>query len=313
MKFVFEGILDGPPVIIFEFVWRVSNDVAPEWPSGDSRWLLHIDGDPSVDSEFVLATEEDAGQRGLAVGRHPVLNAVPTVVSAPPRAARQPHPPAPRRGLRRPKGRVMTDDDRTAVLETSLIIGDRRVDDSKGGWMEHINPATRRPNPKKISVASVEEVDDAVTAAREGFKVWRSWTPDKRRDALFKLADVLREQCAARDRGRGRDRRSLQRLRRGLLGRLDPGLRGWADKITGESINAYPFPGIDYTKPEPYGVVAVFVASNGPTASSAWPGRRRSWPAAPSSSSPRSSRRTRRSSSGALRSKRACRRAWSTW
>ena len=47
----------------------------------------------------------------------------------------------------------MTDEDRTAVLETSLIIGDRRIDDSKGGWMEHINPATGRPNPKKISVA----------------------------------------------------------------------------------------------------------------------------------------------------------------
>ena len=160
----------------------------------------------------------------------------------------------------------MTDDDRTAVLETSLIIGDRRVDDSKGGWMEHINPATGRPNPKKISVASVEEVDDAVTAAREGFKVWRSWTPDKRRDALFKLADVLVENSALL----------------GTAGALETGApfsgyggvysadwiryyAGWADKITGESINAYPFPGIDYTKPEPYGVVAVFVASNGPT------------------------------------------------
>ena len=126
-------------------------------------------------------------------------------------------------------------DDRTAVLETSLIIGDRRVDDSKGGWMEHVNPATGRPNPKKISVASVEEVDDAVTAAREGFKVWRSWTPDKRRDALFKLADVLVENSALL----------------GTAGALETGApysgyggvysadwiryyAGWADKITGE-------------------------------------------------------------------------------
>ena len=103
----------------------------------------------------------------------------------------------------------MTDDDRTAVLETSLIIGDRRVDDSKGGWMEHINPATGKPNPKKISVASVEEVDDAVTAARDGFRVWRSWTPDKRRDALFRLADVLVENSALLgNRRRARDRRA---------------------------------------------------------------------------------------------------------
>ena len=62
MKFVFEGIVDDRPVISLELVWRVSNDVAPEWPTGDSRWLLHIDGDPIVDSEFVMATEEDAGR-----------------------------------------------------------------------------------------------------------------------------------------------------------------------------------------------------------------------------------------------------------
>ena len=96
--------------------------------------------------------------------------------------------------------------------------------------------------------------------------MWRSWTPDKRRDALFRLADAMTEQSAEL----------------GVIGSLETGapysgyawgysaewLRyyaGWADKITGESINAYPFPGIDYTKPEPVGVVAVFTASNGPS------------------------------------------------
>ena len=86
-------------------------------------------------------------------------------------------------------------DDRTAALETSLIIGDRRIDDSRGGWMEHVNPATGRPNPR-LSVASVEEVDEAVEAARAAFEVWRRWTPDKRRDALLRLADLMTEQSA---------------------------------------------------------------------------------------------------------------------
>jgi aldehyde dehydrogenase (NAD+) len=156
-------------------------------------------------------------------------------------------------------------DDRTAVLETSLIIGDQRVDVSRGGTMGHTNPATGKPNPP-LSVASLEEVDDAVAAAREGFAVWRGWTPDKRRDALFRLADLMTEQSP----------------RLGVISSLEVGhpysgyggaysadwLRyyaGWADKISGESINAYPFPGIDFTVPEPVGVVAVFVASNGPT------------------------------------------------
>ena len=84
MKFVFEGIVDDRPVISLEHVWRVSNDVAPDWPIGDSRWLLHIDGDPTVDSEFVMATEEDAGRAVSLSVATLCLNAVPTVVSAAP-------------------------------------------------------------------------------------------------------------------------------------------------------------------------------------------------------------------------------------
>ena len=155
-------------------------------------------------------------------------------------------------------------DDPTAALETSLVIGDRWVDDSQGGKMNHVNPATGMLNPP-LSVASAQEVDEAVAAAREAFAIWRRWTPDARRDVLFRLADLLTEQG--------------ERL--GLISSLEVGApfskhggrhvaawmryyAGWADKITGESINAYPFPGIDFTVPEPVGVVGVFVASNGP-------------------------------------------------
>lgn len=84
MKFVFDGVVDGRTVISLQAVWRVSDDVAPEWPIGDSRWLLHIDGDPIVDSEFVLATEEDAGRAVSLSVATLCLNAVPTVVAAPP-------------------------------------------------------------------------------------------------------------------------------------------------------------------------------------------------------------------------------------
>jgi hypothetical protein len=40
----------------------VTDGVAPEWPGGGSRWLLHIDGDMTVDSEIALATSHGAGQ-----------------------------------------------------------------------------------------------------------------------------------------------------------------------------------------------------------------------------------------------------------
>jgi 4-hydroxy-tetrahydrodipicolinate reductase len=84
MKFVFEGIVDDRAVIALEMVWRVSDDVAPEWPSGDSRWILHIDGDPIVDSELVMATEAVGGRAVSLSVATLCLNALPTVVQADP-------------------------------------------------------------------------------------------------------------------------------------------------------------------------------------------------------------------------------------
>lgn len=154
--------------------------------------------------------------------------------------------------------------DRTDVLETDLIIGDRRIEHSAGGVMEHVNPATGKPNGL-FAVASLDEVDEAVAAARAALAEWKRWSPAARRDILHRLADVLVAEA-----------KTL-----GTIFSLEIGspyseyaaaytaewiryYAGWADKITGESINAYPFPGIDYTKPEPVGVVGVYVASNGP-------------------------------------------------
>jgi aldehyde dehydrogenase (NAD+) len=155
-------------------------------------------------------------------------------------------------------------DDRTDVLETALIIGDRRIEHSEGGVMEHINPATGKPNAL-LAVASVDEVDQAVAAARAAFTEWKRWSPAARRDVLLRLADILAAE--------GRTLGTLSSLEVGhpfgeyggaYSGEWIRYYAGWADKITGESINAYPFPGIDYTKPEPVGVVGVYVASNGP-------------------------------------------------
>jgi aldehyde dehydrogenase (NAD+) len=154
--------------------------------------------------------------------------------------------------------------DRTQVLEAGLVLGDRLVENSRGGEMEHFNPSTGRVN-KRFPVASLDEVDEAVAAARAAFEQWRRWSPDARRDVLDRLASILVE----------------QRKEIGVIAALESGTlytefvgtytadwiryyAGWADKITGESINAYPFKGIDFTVPEPVGVVALFVASNGP-------------------------------------------------
>jgi aldehyde dehydrogenase (NAD+) len=154
--------------------------------------------------------------------------------------------------------------DRTASLESGLIIGGRVVDRSEGGTMDHINPATGKAH-MSFPVASVEEVSQAVCAARAAFDDWRSWQPDARRDVLMRLADLLVE--------------NAERL--GVICTLESGslyseynaryaadwfryYAGWADKLSGESINPYPSRGLDYTVPEPIGVAGIIVTWNGP-------------------------------------------------
>ncbi len=84
MRFRFDGYHQGRVLVTLEFVWRVSDEVAPDWPTGDSRWLLSVEGDPTISSEFRLATTYDAGRAvSLAVATL-LLNAVPVVCTAPP-------------------------------------------------------------------------------------------------------------------------------------------------------------------------------------------------------------------------------------
>jgi 4-hydroxy-tetrahydrodipicolinate reductase len=84
MKMVFDGIVHGRPAISLELVWRVSGDVAPEWPSGTSRWIIHVDGDPTVDSEIRLATMTDAGRSTSLAVATLLVNSMPTVIAAEP-------------------------------------------------------------------------------------------------------------------------------------------------------------------------------------------------------------------------------------
>jgi hypothetical protein len=84
MNMIFDGIVHGRPAITLRLVWRVSGDVAPEWPSGKSRWIMHVDGDPSIDSEVSLATSTDAGRATSLAVATLLVNAIPTVTAAGP-------------------------------------------------------------------------------------------------------------------------------------------------------------------------------------------------------------------------------------
>lgn len=84
IRMTLDGIRDGEVLISLQYVWRMSDDVAPDWPSGASRWIVEIDGDPQVRSELELTTTSDAARAVSLAVATVNLNAVPAVCEAPP-------------------------------------------------------------------------------------------------------------------------------------------------------------------------------------------------------------------------------------
>lgn len=82
-KIRFVGIAHGRDVLINEFVWRVSDEVRPDWAVGDF-WQMKIEGDPTMDCTVHARTQMDAKRpTSLTVAMAPV-NAIPTVCDAAP-------------------------------------------------------------------------------------------------------------------------------------------------------------------------------------------------------------------------------------
>jgi hypothetical protein len=84
MRMHLDGMRGGKTLIKFMYVWRVSNDVAPEWPSGASRWLVNIEGDPKVESELIASTDQDGGRAVSLTVATLCLNSLPAVCTAAP-------------------------------------------------------------------------------------------------------------------------------------------------------------------------------------------------------------------------------------
>ena len=84
IKFHYRGLVHGRPAITLEWIWRISDDVAPEWPTGDSRWILHVDGNPSIDSTLDVGTTKDAGRGTSIAVATLLLNAIPVVCASAP-------------------------------------------------------------------------------------------------------------------------------------------------------------------------------------------------------------------------------------
>jgi aldehyde dehydrogenase (NAD+) len=167
-------------------------------------------------------------------------------------------------------GSVAVDVDRHTSLagevlpRARLLIGDD-WSEGRGGTYAHVNPTTGREQAP-VGLASARDVDAAVAAARAALPAWRGLRPDERRNALLRLAGLIRAQaerigniltleCAVpAATAAGLPRRGADYLEY---------YAGLADKIEGHVIPIFPEIAFDYTLPEPYGVVGLISTWNG--------------------------------------------------
>ena len=153
------------------------------------------------------------------------------------------------------------------VPAAHLHIGDTLMTETTGGTYEHVYSPTGEAQAS-IPLAGPTEISLAVDAAEAAFPSWRGWAPAERRNALFRLAQLIKEnndefcRLAVLDNG----------VTYGFAG-FGPWIAeewtayyaGWADKLEGKLISSHRQQrDLAYTLAEPYGVVGIIITWNGP-------------------------------------------------
>ena len=151
-------------------------------------------------------------------------------------------------------------------LSAGLLIGGREVPTTAAGRFEHLNPATGSLLGHG-AIASTDDVDEAVAAARSALVQWRQTSPQRRRTILQDLARAYREQAG--------EFAALSTAESGVPAPVAATIApssadwfeyyaGWTDKLRGATL---PVEGaFDYTQQEPVGVVAILLTWNTPAA-----------------------------------------------
>jgi acyl-CoA reductase-like NAD-dependent aldehyde dehydrogenase len=78
----------------------------------------------------------------------------------------------------------------------ALIIGEQMIANSSGIVQAQVYPANGRATCE-IQLASADDVERAVQAARAAAPAWRALLGDKRRDLMFRMATVIEEHAQA--------------------------------------------------------------------------------------------------------------------
>jgi aldehyde dehydrogenase (NAD+) len=153
----------------------------------------------------------------------------------------------------------------TVALTSGLIIDGELLKSTSGESYEHVNPATGLAQ-QTVPLAGNSEVQLAVASAKRALIDWRRWSPDRRRDVLRRVADLVRREAEffvtvnALETGTPV---SQQRPRiPDIAARFDY-YAGWIDKVCGDTVPLNPGV-LDFTLLEPAGVIAKLLTWNTP-------------------------------------------------
>lgn len=157
----------------------------------------------------------------------------------------------------------------TATLpQRQHYIGGCWQDATDGGTLPSIDPSTGRVS-YHAARGTRQDIDHAVQAARRAFEApsWRDLTPTQRGRLLRKLGDLIAEHADELARAESGDNGKLLREMRGQLTVLPEYFHyfaGIADKVHGDVIPALDRNILNYTLPEPVGVVGAISPWNSP-------------------------------------------------
>lgn len=148
--------------------------------------------------------------------------------------------------------------------DRSLLIGEKRTTGPSAHL--HIFPGSGQPTGE-VALAGAAEMDAAVSAARKALASWKNAPANVRRDAMLRLADLMDmhgdaiARLAVAENGLVINKTTL--FRRATTDNLRY-YAGWVDKIAGQVLPAWPLPAFNYTRYEPYGVIAIIIPWNVP-------------------------------------------------
>jgi acyl-CoA reductase-like NAD-dependent aldehyde dehydrogenase len=158
--------------------------------------------------------------------------------------------------------------DAAVLEELDFFIGGEHRPPVDGGRFESVDPTTGRPWAR-IAAATEQDVDACVRQARDAFDspAWRSLPASERGLLLFRLADAIERSSERIGSLETRDNGKLFRemlIQLQLVPRWIRYFAGMADKLEGTTIPLDRLSVLNYTVPEPLGVVAIITPWNSP-------------------------------------------------